>query len=99
MVKLLNNKVSSGKINHKNAKKISCQIVLFSSKKALVVPLLSTAKLAKLIKLCFRSQIAVNGMRGSKSLDSMYLTFPYRGFKKLHTGVLRTSLQTGHKQV
>ena len=46
MVKLFNNKVSPGKINHKNAKK-SCQTVLFSSKKALVVPLLSTAKKTK----------------------------------------------------
>ena len=43
MVKLFNKKVSPGKINHQNAKK-SSQIVLFSSKKALVVPLLSTAK-------------------------------------------------------
>ena len=43
MVKLFKNKVSSDKINHKNAKN-SCQTVLFSPKKALVVALLSTAK-------------------------------------------------------
>ena len=52
MVKLLNNKVSPGKINHKNAKK-SCQIALFSSKTA-------TERFNSYTVFCFDLQSCVN---------------------------------------